>query len=407
MSGGIAAKIAALIFAAATITVSVSGGSGVTLPESPDTDAPPSGISESTDSATSPTPDAAPSSETDAMSPGTSPTPTPSPTPSPSPSPSPAPPEITVAVGGDVLPLGRIGAKVAAGEYDAVLDPGTAERLRAADVTMINLETSVSTRGSPIPDKAFTFRSPPENLSLLTEWLGADVVSLANNHTLDYGWDAFYDTLTHIDNSGMARIGAGADVEEAARPYIYEKDGLSVAFFAANQILPYTSWQAGPEKAGQLIARDPKNLGALGSAMARAREFCDYIVVYMHWGIELDKKPYERQVSTARALIDAGADVVIGAHPHIVQSFEFYKGKPIIYSVGNFLFNALNPDTVVIFLSFGGESGGVRVEALPARTSGTLTSALDEEGRRRLFTAWENISSGVTFSADGAMLPID
>jgi poly-gamma-glutamate synthesis protein (capsule biosynthesis protein) len=314
------------------------------------------------------------------------------------------PPELTVAVGGDVLPLGRIGAKISAGEYDAVLDPATAERLREADVTMINLETSVSTRGTPIPDKEFTFRSPPENLVFLTEWLGADVVSVANNHTLDYGWDAFHDTMTHLDEYGIAHIGAGENVAQAAAPYVFEKDGIKIAFFAANQILNYTDWTAGTEKPGLLIAREPANLGALGDAMAQARGECDYIVVYMHWGKELDKEPHERQTATARALLDAGADVVIGSHPHVVQSFAYYGGKPIIYSVGNFLFNALNPDTVVIFLRFGSD-GKVSVEAVPAHTSGTLTYALDPEGSRRLFDLWESISTGVAFGGDGIMSP--
>jgi poly-gamma-glutamate synthesis protein (capsule biosynthesis protein) len=383
--------IAAFIFAAATVFVSLSGGGEAPVP-------PPF---------------------TGAVAPSPTPLPTPTPTdiePSPEPSPqdSPAPeetdaapeapPELTVAVGGDVLPMGRIGTKISAGEYDAVLDPATAERLRAADVTMINLETSVSTRGAPIPDKAYTFRSPPENLAFLTEWLGADVVSIANNHTLDYGWDAFHDTITHLDEYGIAHIGAGENIAQAAAPYVFEKDGIKIAFFAANQILTYSDWTAGREKPGQLIAREPTALGALGDAMAQARGECDYIVVYMHWGIELDKKPYERQTATARALIDAGADVVIGSHPHVVQSFEYYGGKPIIYSVGNFLFNALNPDTVVIFLRFGGD-GKVSVEAVPARTSGTLTYALDPEGGRRLFDLWESISSGVAFGGDGTMLP--
>ncbi|MDR2357825.1 MAG: CapA family protein [Oscillospiraceae bacterium] len=386
---------AAVLIAAAAAFASLSGGARYT--ESAGTTAPAreTGV-------ILPEPSLTPPRPTDAPEPERTPAPVESAAPSPEESEY-APDVITVAVGGDVLPMGRIGAKIEAGEYDAVLDPDTAARLRAADATMINLETSVSVRGEPVPDKAYTFRSPPENLKFLTDWLGVDVVSIANNHTLDYGWDAFYDTMTHLDEYGIARIGAGANIAEAARPYIAETGGVRIAFFAANQILTYASWTAGEDKPGQLIARDAKNLGALGEAMARVRDGCDYIVVYMHWGIELDVLPYGRQTEVARALIDAGADVVIGAHPHVIQSFEYYNSKPIVYSVGNFLFNALHPDTAVVFLRFGAAETSVTVEVMPARTEGTLTRAIGGDDRRRLLDYWGSISPGVTFDDDGIM----
>ncbi|MDR1217250.1 MAG: CapA family protein [Oscillospiraceae bacterium] len=313
------------------------------------------------------------------------------------------PTTVTVVIGGDVLPDGRIGTKIVNGEYGAVLDAAMAERIRSADVTMINLETSVSERGEPIADKTYTFRSPPGNLSFLTQWLGVDVVSIANNHTLDYGWDAFRDTITNLDEYGIAHIGAGGNIAEAAKAYVAETGGIKIAFFAANQVLTSTDWAAGTNKAGQLIARESGNLGALGDAIADVKHECDYIVVYMHWGIELDLIPYERQTSVAHALVDAGADVVIGSHPHVVQSFEYYNGKPIIYSVGNFLFNALHSETVVIFLRFDTTNSAVTIEAVPAGISGTLTYALESDARRRLFDKWEEISSNVIFHDDGTM----
>jgi hypothetical protein len=106
--------------------------------------------------------------------------------------------------------------------------------------------------------------------------------------------------------------------------------------------MTYANWRSGTDSPGQLIAREPKEVEYLCAAVAEAKRTCDYAVVYMHWGIELDRTPSQRQTSSARALVDAGADVVIGAHPHVVQTFELYDGKPILYSVGNFLFNSLN-----------------------------------------------------------------
>ncbi|MDR1589989.1 MAG: CapA family protein [Oscillospiraceae bacterium] len=396
--------VAVVLAVAAAVVASLSGGVG--YPEDAEKTASTSPDVPDRDISVAPTgPELTPTPSPTATIPPPTVTPSESEAPSPAESVS-APLVMTVAVGGDVLPAGRIGAKIESGEYDAVLDADTAARLRAADVTMINLETSVSVRGEPIPEKAYTFRSPPENLKFITDWLGADVVSIANNHTLDYGWDAFHDTLAHLDEYGIAHIGAGESLSEAARPYIVGSEGVRIAFFAANQILTYANWAAGTDKPGQLIAREAKNLGALGDAMAQVRDECDYIVVYMHWGIELDALPYERQTEVAHALIDAGADVVIGAHPHVIQSFEYYNSKPIIYSIGNFLFNSLHPDTAVVFLRFDAAEPSVTVEVMPARTEGTLTRAIDDsDGRRRLFDYWESISPGVLFDDDGIMSP--
>jgi poly-gamma-glutamate synthesis protein (capsule biosynthesis protein) len=353
------------------------------------------------------TPYAAPTMDTDALpayapaSPEPTPIPTPVPTPTPTPTPTPAR-AVTIAVGGDVLPAGNIGARIEAGDYGSVLDPELAARMRAADVTMVNLETAVSERGAPIPEKTYTFRTPPQNLAFLREWLGTDVVSLANNHTFDYGRDAFLDTLVIPGEYGLAVIGAGEDYDAACRPFIAEAGGVRIAFFAVNQILSYTDWPATATRAGHLIARTTEEVAALGRAVAKARETCDYVIVYLHWGVELDRTPSERQVSTARALIDAGADVILGAHPHVVQSFEYYKGKPIAYSVGNFLFNSRNPELAVVFLHI--ENGAVTLEAVPCLVSGTLTSPAGSERAQSMLTAWSALSRNAHFDANGRLV---
>jgi poly-gamma-glutamate synthesis protein (capsule biosynthesis protein) len=329
-------------------------------------------------------------------------TPTALPTPEPTPEPTPTPP-VVIAIGGDVLTGEKIGPRIVAGEYEDVLDSVTAERFRAADVAIVNLETSVSTRGTAVPGKAYTFRSPPENLAFLRDWLGLDAVGLSNNHTLDFGWDAFYDTLEHTREYGITPFGAGNDLAEAAAPYIAEAAGLKIAFFASNQILPAGSWSAGAEKAGQLVSKDPNNLGALAEGIAAARETCDYVIVYMHWGIERDSRPNDTQKRTAHALIDLGADVVVGAHPHVIQSFEYYNGKPIIYSLGNFIFNSRNPETAVMFLTI--EDGKISVEIVPCRMKGTLTYAVYDDDAAALLSKWSALSYGCTLGADGRLNP--
>ncbi|MDR0861756.1 MAG: CapA family protein [Oscillospiraceae bacterium] len=309
--------------------------------------------------------------------------------------------KVTLAVGGDVLPDGQIGNKIKAGDFAGILDTKLAERFRDADISLVNLETSVSTRGTPIPEKQYTFRAPPENLTLLTDWLGADVVTLANNHTPDYGWDALTDTVDNVRAVGVATVGAGRNLKEALEPYIAEVGGQRVAIFGASQILSYLDWPATDSKPGLLIAREPTNLGAFGTAIKSARESCDYVIVYMHWGVELDSKPNQRQTSFAHALIDAGVDAVIGAHAHVVQTFEYYKGKPIAYSLGNFLFNSQKPETVAAFLEL--ENGAVKLSVVPCRISGTLTAPAAANAAATMLADWNANNVNCAFDINGVL----
>ena len=329
------------------------------------------------------------------------PTPTPEPTPEPTPTP---PPPITILVGGDVLTGEKIGPKIVAGDYEMILDAASAERFRNADVALINLETSVSLRGSPA-DKTYTFRSPPENLAFLRDHLGIDVASLANNHALDYGRDAFEDTLVHMREYGIEPIGGGMNISEAAAPWIAEVHGVKIAFFASNQILPAVSWTATDDRAGQLVSKDPNNLGILEKNVRAAVEECDYVIVYMHWGIELDKKPHDVQKRTAHALVDMGVDVVIGAHPHVIQSFEYYNGKPIIYSLGNFIFNSRNPETAYMEIVI--DDGEVTVQLIPCYMDAQLTYSVDADRAETMLAKWSDLSFNATFDEAGYLVPTE
>jgi hypothetical protein len=309
---------------------------------------------------------------------------------------------VTIAVGGDVLPDGRIGAKIASGEYESILDPTIAERMRGAEICLVNLETSVSERGTAIPGKSYTFRSPPANLSLLTDYLGTDAVSLANNHTLDFGWDAFFDTIENVRGAGIAPIGAGENVTEASEPYIAEVGGKKIAVFAANQILSYMDWRSSDTNPGQFIARETSEIERLGTLITKSKEICDFVIVFMHWGIEREFQPTSNQIKHAKMMIDAGADAIIGAHPHVVQSFEYYGGKPIIYSLGNFLFNARNPETAVLFVHIA--DGEVIIEAIPCKINNTLTYPVEGEARIAMLDRWSKLSYNCGFDARGVLI---
>ena len=163
-------------------------------------------------------------------------------------------------------------------------------------------------------------------------------VSLANNHVLDFGPEALLDTIALLDNNGIAHAGAGADEEQARQGALLSVNGLKVALLAYTRPAPdweYPQWAAGPGKPGTVFYRDREKMLA---DVAGARFAADIVIVSMHWGNEYTYQVSAEQKELGRLLIDAGADLVLGHHPHAPQGIELYRGKPIVYSLGNFLF---------------------------------------------------------------------
>ena len=171
-----------------------------------------------------------------------------------------------------------------------------------------------------------------------------DIATVANNHALDFGTDAFLDSLDTLDQAGIARIGGGRNLDEAKAPVIKEAGGYTIGFLGATRVIPVSSWAAGNQHPGMFSTYDST---LLLQSIRELKARCDYVAVYVHWGIEKDTYPQEYQRQLARAYIDAGADMVIGSHPHVMQGFEYYNGKPIAYSLGNFLFSNSTNQTVL------------------------------------------------------------
>lgn len=205
-----------------------------------------------------------------------------------------------------------------------------------ADISVINLETSVSTRGEPVKPPAFAFRSEPHTLEGLVN-AGIDLVSIANNHVLDYGPGAFFDTMGYLEKYGIKYAGGGADIYEAESPVFIEKNGIRIAFLAYTSIIPDESWRAAPDSPG-IAPLSEEDYSRVLTNISKVSEESDILVVMLHWGYEYIQKPSEAQKKLARSMIDHGADVIVGHHPHVLQGIEFYKEKPIFYSIGNFLF---------------------------------------------------------------------
>jgi poly-gamma-glutamate capsule biosynthesis protein CapA/YwtB (metallophosphatase superfamily) len=214
---------------------------------------------------------------------------------------------------------------------------GTA--LRKADLAFGNLESAVSNRGAPVV-KQYTFRGTPASLAALKRQSGLDVLNLANNHVGDYGPEATLDTVRSVQRLGMKAVGAGPDLDRALKPQIVKRLGLRVAFVGFSEIAPI-EFAAGEDTPGTAWA-DPE---AIAGAVQAARRKADVVVATFHWGIERQTLETAQQRALADVAVRAGAQVVIGAHPHTLQPVRRQGGAIVAYSLGNFVFAAQSPET--------------------------------------------------------------
>ncbi len=211
---------------------------------------------------------------------------------------------------------------------------GVAKTLRAADVTVGNLETSVSMRGVASAGKQYSFRGPPQALPAMGALAGFDVLTLANNHSVDYGSEALLDTIRYVRAAGIRTIGAGANVDAARRPALVEAGGLKVALLGYSDVnplgFPATAWTPGTARA------DPVTIAA---DVRAARRRADVVVCFFHWGTELQPQPDAGQRRLAAACLDAGAQVVLGAHPHVLGPVDRPGKRTLVaWTLGNFVF---------------------------------------------------------------------
>lgn len=204
-----------------------------------------------------------------------------------------------------------------------------------AHIIFGNVEGPLTNRGTPEPDKTFVFRSPPTKVSAALKAAGFNVVSLANNHTLDYGADGLLQTIEVLNEAGILHSGAGADLMAARQPALIAVNGLKVAFLAYSMTLP-ENFFAGPGKAGTAFGHEAH----VRADVQSARKQADIVLVSFHWGQEGKTTLREYQTRLGRIAIDAGASAVIGHHPHILQGIEQYKDGIILYSLGNFTFGS-------------------------------------------------------------------
>ncbi|MEY8524437.1 CapA family protein [Lachnospiraceae bacterium 38-10] len=282
--------------------------------------------------------------------------------------------------------------------------------MRDADVCWINNEFAYSDRGIPLENKMYTFRADPKRVSMLGE-MGVDIAGLANNHVYDFGPEAMEDTMDALRLVGIDYVGAGRNLEEAMTPVFREIDGIKIAYVAASRAEKYKMTpQATESKAGILRCYDTE---LFLEAIHRAKQEADYVIALVHWGTEYSTELEEVQVVTGREYIDAGADIVIGAHTHCLQGMEYYQGKPIIYSLGNFWFNDKSLDTMLLQIHLAGAdrtseitAGNVEIQIIPARQENCKTRMLEGEEGEQLFDYLEGISMGIEIDREGIVREI-
>ena len=208
--------------------------------------------------------------------------------------------------------------------------------LKQADLSIGNLECVVSPKGSPEP-KPYTFRAPQRSLALLKRYFSA--VSLANNHTGDFGKTAFADMLQRLERARLPYFGGGRQLRDAHRPFVAEVRGRRIGILGYNGFFP-RSFEALDDTPGNAWLDEDQVVHDIRHA--RETLGIDFLVVYPHWGWEYQRLASDRQRKMARLMIDSGADAVIGGHPHVTQDVETYRGKPVFYSLGNFVFDGFS-----------------------------------------------------------------
>lgn len=279
----------------------------------------------------------------------------------------------------------------------ALADDEMLSYMQKADLFVLNHEFVFSNRGEAMENKEYTLRSDPKYVKILQE-LGADVVSIANNHILDFGQDAFLDTMRTLDDAKIAYAGGGRNIEEASAPVVRQIGGQSFAIFSATRVSPSYDWYAGSKHPGILQTYDATDLN---NAISEAEERYDHIIVLVHWGIERNEIPEEYQRTLAKGYVDAGADLIIGAHPHVLQGFEYYKGVPIVYSLGNYLFGNRTGETLLLNAIFD-KNGELEIQLIPCeRVNGILTRIQEPT---TLFNHLTDISFDAAVSHGGTLI---
>ena len=264
-----------------------------------------------------------------------------------------------------------------------------ADYFAGADIRITNLECVVSTRGQA-NDKMYTFQAHPRVIPVLQKHF--DAVTLANNHSGDFGPDAFAQMLSLLKEAGLAQVGGGMNLKQAHTPLVFTRNGWRIAVLSYNEFHP-RSFEASFDIPGVAWSEDQQVVEDIQTA--RRIHHADLVIPVMHWGWENERTANPRQRQLAKLMIDAGADAVIGGHPHVTQDVSVYKGKPIVYSVGNFVMketdNTFQRQAWVLKMHLD-KRGVTRFETLPVKIDMAGIPSIDRAASSPCWQRGDNIA---------------
>ncbi|MEK3881701.1 CapA family protein [Paenibacillus sp. PL2-23] len=303
---------------------------------------------------------------------------------------------------GDMLPGEYIAPIMAQNGYDFPYQKALLY-LSVPDLMIGNLELPITTRGTPVEGTPYVYKGSPEALSAMRD-AGFDIMSLANNHALDQGVEGMRDTMRHLTEAGIGYMGVGENDKEAFAPLIREVKGIKVAFIGVSGVIPFVEMKADSHVPG--IAETYETTRATASIQS-AEEQADIVVVMVHWGKDGKDTPENYQRNMARAYIDAGADLVIGSHPHVLQGFEMYKGKWIAYSLGNFVYASYPKGQLAetgVLDALCGKDGDCELKFNPMLVIQSQPTPLEGASAEALLSRLSSISIGAEVGSDGAIV---
>lgn len=311
--------------------------------------------------------------------------------------------EVTLGFVGDILfddeyavmaNLLRRGASIENGVSEEML-----AQLQGVDILVANNEFPFTDRGTPTEGKAYTFRADTGTVDYLHD-LGVDVAVLANNHIYDFGETGLLDTLDTLSGAGIPFVGAGENLKEASDPIYFIINDIKIAVVAATQIerLDNPDTKGATEtSAGVFRCWNPEKLY---ETVSMAKENSDFVIVYIHWGTENVTEPDWAQLEQAPKLAQAGADLIIGDHPHCLQGITYYEDTPVIYSLGNFWFNSKTVDTGMVQITLD-QDGLKEFRFVPAIQSDCRVDLAYGEDADRILSMMRTLSPNVSIDEEG------
>lgn len=277
-----------------------------------------------------------------------------------------------------------------------ILSTEVVDRMKNSDIMVANNEFAVTNSNDKI-NKLYNFKAKPERLNIYKE-MGVDLVSTANNHVYDYGEEGLLDTIKYLEEYDIPNVGAGSNINEAKEAYYFIAGGYKFSFISAsraekNVVTP----NADENKPGIFWCYDSDLL--IGT-IKEEKEKSDFVIVLIHWGREDSHELEDVQKETGKLYIDAGADLIIGAHAHVLQGFEFYNNKLIAYNLGDFIFNRESKDTGILSINID-KNGNMEYEFVPCRQDNFKTSILSGNEKKRVINDMRSYSINTNILDDG------